>query len=76
MFCSALRSPYMPAFKNLVTRDWTAGATLAPLAKSSLSGSSGAPFIHTLQGSPGTCKNLSFCLDPPTGSSVKSVLDP
>ena len=67
MFCSALGSPYMPAFKNLVTRDWTAGATLAPLTKSSLSGSSGAPLIHTLQGSPGTCQNLRFFPDPPHG---------
>lgn len=45
MFCSALGSPYMPAFKNLVTRDWIAGATLALLAKSSLSSSSGAPLF-------------------------------
>lgn len=67
MFCSALGSPYMPAFKNLVTRDWTAGATLAPLAKSSLSGSSDAPLIHTLQGSPVTGQNLRFCPDPPHG---------
>lgn len=45
MFCSALGSPYTPAFKNLVTRDWTARATLAPLAKCSLSGSSDAPLL-------------------------------